>query len=268
MLCVAAVLVATACSRNDLRTRDRVPLPSSPRSHGDPLEVDAATTGVPAGTRLRRSGSIEVHDDGTVIAGRDVHGTIHIDADDVTIVDTRVTSSDYWPIWLDPDRHGLRVIDTEVVGSGSCQAGIGTHDYHAIGVNVHGCGDGAKAGQNTTIEDSWFHDLRVTPESHNDGIQASGGDHIVIRRNRITGPVGQTSAIKVGPDYGTPIVHVVIEDNLLDGGAYALYLKADDAVVQGNRFGRASTYGPAAISGRPPVWTENVWADTGAPVSP
>lgn len=264
-VCLAVMLVLAACSRST--TQPPEPLPHA-RRHPDPGRPGRTNTGVPSGVALTRSGSIDVHDDGAVISGRDVHGTIHVHADDVTIRDTRVTSSDYWPIWLDPGRRGLTVIDTEVVGSGSCQAGIGTHDYHAIGLNVHGCGDGAKAGQHTTIESSWFHDLRVTPESHNDGIQVSNGTDIVIRHNRIDGPIGQTSAIKIGPDYGSPIAHVTVVDNWLDGGAYALYLDAHDAVVRGNRFGRSSTYGPAAVTTTPKVWADNVWADTGEPVKP
>ncbi len=267
-LCLVATLCIAACSRDDVAGGPRRSAGEEPRGTDEPLGWNAADTGVPAGTKLTRSGPIDVDTPGTVVSGRDVHGSIRVHADDVTIRDTRVTSSDYWPIWLDPGRRGLRVIDTEVAGSGSCQAGIGTHDYHATGVDVHGCGDGAKAGPNTTIEDSWFHEFLMTPGSHNDGIQASYGTHIVIRDNRIDGPVGQTSAIAIGPDYGTPIAHVVVEDNWLDGGAYALYLDADDAVVRGNVFGRSSTYGPAAVRTTPEVWTDNVWADTGEPVHP
>ena len=267
-LFVVTLLCAAACERSGARTSDGPPETTGGRPLPDAHSLDAADTGVPAGTKLTRTGSMNVRAAGTVIARKDVHGTIHVHADDVTIRDTRVTSGDYWPIWLDPGRRGLRVYDTEVVGSGSCQAGIGTHDYLAVRVDVHGCGDGAKAGPNTTISSSWFHDLLVTPGSHNDGIQVSYGSHIVIRGNRIAGPIGQTSAIKVGPDYGSPISDIVIVDNWLDGGAYALYLDARDAIVRGNRFGRSSTYGPAAITTTPKVWADNVWADTHEPVTP
>jgi hypothetical protein len=223
---------------------------------------------VPAGTALTTTGSIHVDEPGTVISARDVHGTINVAADDVTIRNTRVTSSDYWPIWVDPGAHGLTVMDTEVVGSGSCQAGIGTHDYRAIRINVHGCGDGAKASRNTVIESSWFHDYLVSPGSHNDGIQVSDGDHIVIEGNRIDASVGQTSAIMVGPDFGSPVVDVTIADNWLDGGSYTLYLNADRAVVRGNRFGRGATVGPVDVKTPPAEWRGNVWADTGSAVAP
>lgn len=223
---------------------------------------------MPPGTVLRRSGSIVVRRDGTVIAARHIVGSIRVAANDVTIRDSRITSDDYWPIWLDPDNTGLVVRDTEVVGSGSCQAGIGTHDYHAIRIDVHGCGDGAKAGSHTTIEASWFHDLLVTPGSHNDGIQASAGTDIVLRGNRVTAPPGQSSAIMIGPDYGTPIVRVVIEDNLLDGGSYALHLDAHEATVRGNRFGSTSSVGPAVVVDTPSVWAGNILEATGRPVTP
>jgi hypothetical protein len=243
---------------------------ADPAGPATPLHAapDAATTGVPAGTVLTPSGSVEVEQAGTVLSGLDVRGTIRIAADDVTIRDTRVTSSDYWPIWVDPGAHGLTVVDTEVVGSGSCQAGIGTHDYRAIRIDVHGCGDGAKASQNTVIESSWFHDYLMAPGSHNDGIQVSDGAHIVIEGNRIDASPGQTSAIMVGPDFGSPISDVTIEGNWLDGGAYTLYLNADRAVVRGNRFGRGATVGPVDVKVPPAEWRGNVWADTGSPVTP
>ena len=47
--------------------------------------------GVPAGKALRPSGSISVTTDGTVIDGRDVAGTIRVNARNVTIRNTRVT---------------------------------------------------------------------------------------------------------------------------------------------------------------------------------
>jgi len=47
--------------------------------------------GVPPGTALRRSGDITVTKPGTVINGRDVRGSIEIDATNVTIQNTRVT---------------------------------------------------------------------------------------------------------------------------------------------------------------------------------
>lgn len=261
--CLITVLLLTACTSDHAREAEppTVPLPT-----GDTHEPDATNTGVPVGTGLIRSGSINVHHDGTTIVARDVHGTIHVHADDVTIRDTRVTSSDYWPIWLDPGRHGLRVIDTEVIGSGSCQAGIAAHDYVAIRVNVHGCGNGAKAGENTTIAYSWLHQLRVMPGSHNNGIQVSGGDHIRILGNRITAPASQTAAIMIGPDYGRPIVDVTIVGNWLDGGDYALHLDAEDAVVRNNHFGRSALYGAADVVEPAAVWEANVWDDTGRTV--
>lgn len=224
--------------------------------------------GIPGDATLTRSGSIEVHRDGTVVSDRDVHGTIHVHANDVTITRTRVTSSDYWPIWLDATNTGLTVTDSEIAGSGSCQAGIGTHDYTAVRIDIHGCGDGAKAGRDTVIEASRIHDLLVTPGSHNDGIQVSEGDHILIRGNTILAPHGQTSAIMIGPDWDVPVRDVRIEDNWLDGGTYTLQLDAADAVVRGNRFGGHATEGAVNLTTPPVVWSDNTRAADGRPVLP
>ncbi len=55
---------------------------------------DKSDTGVPHGTKLRRSGSITVTQDGAVIEGLDVDGTITVKADNVTIRNTRVSAGD------------------------------------------------------------------------------------------------------------------------------------------------------------------------------
>ena len=60
----------------------------------------SGNVGVPAGKALRPSGSISVTTDGTVIDGRDVAGTIRVNARNVTIRNTRVTVS--WAGWDQP----------------------------------------------------------------------------------------------------------------------------------------------------------------------
>src|SRR6185312_7570768 len=50
-----------------------------------------STTGVPSGTTLTASGPITVTTPGTVIDGKDVTGGIDVQADDVTIRNSRVS---------------------------------------------------------------------------------------------------------------------------------------------------------------------------------
>src|SRR4029077_5934725 len=52
---------------------------------------DASNTGVPKGMSLKPSGSLEVKEDGAVITGLEVNGTIEIDADDVIVENVKVT---------------------------------------------------------------------------------------------------------------------------------------------------------------------------------
>ncbi len=52
---------------------------------------DASNTGVPKGMALKPSGSIDVTEDGAVVKGLEVNGTIEIDANDVTVEDVKVT---------------------------------------------------------------------------------------------------------------------------------------------------------------------------------
>jgi hypothetical protein len=284
---LAAVVVSPAVPTTTAPTAPPGPAPTGPGSSPGPAPTvttgppgsppsgpgpTAATTGVPAGTILQPSGSLVVDDDGAVIDGLDVTGSILVEADDVTIRRTRVTSDDYYPIRLADGARRLLVEDVEVAGLGDCESAINFQHYTARRVDVHGCSDGLKIGNATTVVDSYIHDMRMTPGSHNDGIQSTGGTGIVIRGNRIVNPSNQTSCILLGDEEGA-IDGVLVEGNWLDGGNYTIYAGAGttnpNITVRGNRFGRHAVFGlftatdPARV-----LWTANVWDDTGLPALP
>lgn len=212
---------------------------------------------------LRPSGGLTVRVDGTLVEGRDINGTVTVAADDVTVRRSRITVGASYGILIREGVTGTVIEDVEINGLPGCDAGIAFEHYTARRVDIHGCADGAKSGDDTIIEDSWIHDLRVTKSSHNDGIQHSGGSNAAFLRNDING-MAINAAIFIGPDLG-PIGKVTVEGNRLGGGNWTLHLDGQNIVVRNNRFGRYHGYGLAAITGG--ITQEgNVWDDTGEPV--
>lgn len=237
---------------------------------------DATTTGVPPGTVLTPvEGDLTVwEDDPAVIDGQDINGCVAVRRNNVTIKRTRIRCDSWYPVRLHDEYTGLLLEDVEIDGMGSEDGtAIAFENYTARRVHVHDVGDGPRVGDNTVIEDSYIHDLVYCDGCHNDGIQSTGGSTgIRIRHNRIENPHEQTSCILLGDEEG-PMDDAIIEDNLLNGGNYTIYVGVGTAdpnvVVRNNRFGRDYVYGVLSASPDARVqWTDNVWHDTGEPVLP
>src|SRR6185312_2000984 len=89
-------------------------------------------------------------------------------------------------------------------------------------------------GSNTTIKDNFIHDLQGTSGSHFDGIQADGHfSNVNIDHNTVINEHDQTSALMLS-NYWGPINDTHIDNNLLVGGGYTVYL---DEVAQGQKVG-------------------------------
>ena len=129
---------------------------------------------------------------------------------------------------------------------------------------------GVRIGADATVADSLIEDTGSL------GIADDfGGERVVIRHNTIRRPDAAGSAIALS---GSPYVDVIIENNLIAGGGYAMYLPAEpgsrNIYVTGNRFSReyfpdcgrygvVSSWGAATDSS----WHDNVWHETGARIS-
>jgi len=134
---------------------------TSPAAAGaaDGIWPTAATTGVPAGTRLTsRSGNITITEDGTVIDSINLTGCVNVVASNVTIRRSRITcSGSNAAVWQFSGRSGLLVEDTEIIGATSNPAGAGiwaADAYTARRVEIRGTDDGAFATSGTVIRDS------------------------------------------------------------------------------------------------------------------
>ena len=120
-------------------------------------------TGVPAGTVLKASGPITVSTAGALIEGLDVTGAITVNAENVTIRNTRVrgpivNSGDYW---------GLLVDHVEVDNTGQA---VGTQaQKYAVqsfwnttvrNLKAHGMAQGVPFSGGLSITDSYIYNLR------------------------------------------------------------------------------------------------------------
>ncbi|QQR52679.1 right-handed parallel beta-helix repeat-containing protein [bacterium] len=242
---------------------------ASPHVCGYP---DETNTGVPAGVSLTPSSSITITQNGTVINGLNINGEVIIRANNVTIKNTRITSGDYYPIrYFDNDNTGLLIEDSEIIGTNSnVTAGISFANYTLRRVEIYGAADGIKADGDVLIEDSYVHNLSVGNDTHNDGIQTTGGNNVTIRHTtcKLSTTNGANACIQMGNESGQGISNWLVENNLFDGGGWTINAGqvASSTVFRNNRFTRNAGYGPVSISGA--TWQGNYFDDNGAQINP
>lgn len=264
-----------------------IPRPNVPAS-----QINASTTGVPSGTPLTaHSGVLKITKDGTVIDGLDIKGSIKIEANNVTVKNTRVRGQGSVKIGLinvSPGKTGLKVIDSEIYNEKPHPDtnGIMGANFTLERVNIHHVVDQVHVTElgNAQILHSWLHsNTHFTNDpnwdggpSHDDNIQLIGGNNITVKSSRIEG--AKNAAIMVGQNKA-PIKNLKIESNIIGGGACSINIspkgfgsmESNGNVVAGNIFQRNQTQhlGCAVIApnGSVPTMTSNTWADTGAIVN-
>lgn len=237
-----------------------------------------STTGVPAGTQLRRSGPLRITTPGTVIDGLDVSGSIVIAAPDVVIRNTRVTANSAdvaRVIEGSDDAQNVMIEDVEVDGAGLADIGVDVSRATLSRLDVHGANDGVRMGRDIVLQDSWVHDLVRKGELHPDAVQGISAKDVQIIDNvldpRATeGDLGN-AAIMLSSDSGDMTSrNVVIRGNVLDGGNYSINIsKAIDAqgfVVDDNTFGGSARYGPVVTPDGVHIGPGNTMSATGGPI--
>lgn len=240
---------------------------------------DASTTGVPDDVDLTSSGSLTITEDGTVVDGLHVRGTITIAADDVTVRNTLVQGGGpLYPIQVEAGTTGTLIEHVEVdnlgdTGIGIFLSGSGTVRY----VDIHSAEDGIRIqSDDVTLEYSYIHDLQRQPGGHHDTVQIRSGDNVTLRGNTLQPYVASTddpmnAALQIGSLAGNDrISNLLVIGNLMDGGNFTINgggrHEVDSATYTDNQFGRNFQYGPVGNL-QHSIWeSSNVWADTGAPV--
>lgn len=204
-----------------------------------------------------------------------VNGQVRITGNNVTVRCVKVVDGGLFPI--DAERSGytsasdvlLERVEVDCSSSATTHAGLLLFGATARQVNVHHCTDGFRFADKVTIEDSYCHDLNSTDpnDPHYDCAQTSGGGGLVIRHNTFVGR--DTSNILIKSDLDS-ISDVLIENNkFLGTPGYHVYSVSggygtpSNVRFLNNRFGRNFGFGPCTFNAPAPVWSGNVWDDTG-----
>lgn len=267
---------------------------SSPGACGFP---DARTTGPRVPLTPHKTGYKAVRTDGMVIRGWDITGSLDIYANDVTVIDTKITSDNWWGVNLRPGYHGLRILHstiTAVPGKGPDNGGVdyavsnmGTSSIEVGWCDVSVFGDALAMGQGN-LHDNYVHDIAPFVNKggewqHTNAVISSGGNdgQLVIRHNTLLNPTslkqGASGSIGLFADSGV-VRNVTVDGNWIAGGAYALYggdtgatgIKVTNNVFSTEYHPASGGYGPVAhwnAEGAGNVWRNNRMSD-GRPVTP
>jgi hypothetical protein len=228
-----------------------------------------ATCGFPNAANTGPQGTLDIVNSSVVLAtanavyeGHEVHGCIEVRATNVTIRNVRVTGSCFYSIDTTNAAYSTNTSKTTIDHVEiSCPSGgtaIGEKNLIVKNVNIHGCENGFDLDGNTTITDSWLHDLLQDGNAHTDGIQTTHGSaNIVVQHNTIDARGNTTSAMITDPDNGT--TNVTITGNILAGGAYTLYCRNNSTgwSVTSNRFVKGA-FGYLDSCQNVPTWSNNV----------
>ncbi|MFE6846440.1 hypothetical protein [Streptomyces sp. NPDC057686] len=267
---------------------------ASPGACGFP---DAGTTGPRIPLTPHKTGNMSVRTDGQVIQGWDITGSLDIYANDVTVIDSKITSDNWWGINLRPGFSGLRVLHstiTAVSGKGPDNGGVdyAVSNMGGSSVEVGWCdvsvfGDALSMGQGN-IHDNYVHDIvpfiNLSGEwQHTNAVISGGGNtgNLVIRHNTLLNPtgLGQGASGGIGLFADTGVVrNVTVDNNWVAGGAYALYggstgatgIKVTDNVFSTEFHPASGGYGVVAHwnhGGAENVWRGNRMSD-GRPIQP
>ncbi|MEV0727236.1 right-handed parallel beta-helix repeat-containing protein [Polymorphospora sp. NPDC050346] len=260
------------------------PSPSASRSAGSGAVTlpsswpNERNTGVPAGTRLTNSGSLELKKDGQVVSGLNINGCVDVRAKNVTIRKSKINCNrSTYSIRTYDTTVNLVVEDVEINGGGQNSAAVCCGNYTLRRVNIHNVIDGPRLGSRVTIVDSWIHDLARASGSHNDALQTTGASNIVVRHNRLDTYRASTgdpfnACLMVGSTTGPQVSNLTFEDNYCNGGNYSINIRDDtnasNVVFRRNVFGRDFRYGVVARHNHPGVTWEssNVYLDNKQPV--
>lgn len=178
---------------------------------------DASSTGVRAGVTLKQAGDMVITTPGAVISGLEIHGTLRIEAPNVTIVDCKIINDSYNAIII-PVPYTATVEYCDIIGGVNGISGTGTFrnndfSHNENGINVYGP---------SLIQGNYIHDLSGGPDAHFDGIEINGGGGTTIRGNTVINDHGQTSAIMIDNYFGGGD-GIIIDGNYLAGGGYTIY---------------------------------------------
>jgi hypothetical protein len=237
--------------------------------------------------------------DGTVIDGWDFVGQVEINADNVTIKNSRIRCSDAC-VSMMTGHKGLTLSHLDIgPDSGWGQAGTGVlvagnnsepgADANILEyLHIHNVDDGLRADGNLTLRYSYIHALDMTGGgAHSDGSQTTGWAHMHFIGNTIEG--GNTSTFLVQRNSSNGIPNPSVSDFIVDGNwllgryesssgektSYAINVAADACdtdcgsfFFRNNHLNRTWDVGPDGSSYQwtPSTWYGNTYVDDSSAV--
>jgi hypothetical protein len=280
------------------------PPPPPPSATTCPLPAypGANCTGVPTGVALTAyTGSTTISTPNTVIDSKNITSCLNITAPGVIIRKSKVSCTNSNVINAGDGAFvgtPLLIEDTEITCLGTSGTGIGDTNFTASRVNIHDCENGFDIDQLVTIQDSYIHNLFNSAESHTDGAQFAGGHYRISNgqyvksgSSFVVDPNARDITIVHNTIYtyntidhqdGTSAIisnhgsdtNVLIQDNLMAGGAYTLYCDQGSTGINyrvvNNHFSTAfhptvGAYGPVEDCADE-VHSGNVYHESGQPV--
>jgi hypothetical protein len=254
----------------------------------------ALTTGVPSGTSLTAyTGPGTVSTANTTITGKTI-GCINVTAPGVIIRNSRISCSNANDVVgsYDGDYSGtpLLVEDSEIHCNDTAGTALGDTLITARRLNIHGCENGLDVDADVDIQDSYIHDMFNSEAAHTDGLQLASGHlvggstvpgaaRVTIKHNTIYG-MGADGSFGTSAMISNRLPNndhdVLIQNNLMAGGAYTLYCDQDGATginyrVLDNHFStvfgsNVGAFGPSTDCSDE-TQSGNVYHETGLPVS-
>jgi len=238
--------------------------PPPPRGNLGPV-AGPDTTGVTPGRSLSPHGGGELSDDGLVLEGVHVTGDLVLTGHGQRLRDVRVEGK------LSLRGTDIVVEDSEV-GSLSVSGGTGitvrrVEVFGLAGEDGIHVSSSRRRVQDVLIEGCWIHSPQVLPGSHYDGIQVRGVDRLTLRGNTFDlGPwIDRFNAAVFLEDANGGNDDVLVEDNWINGGGFAVYVFGTNVRLVDNRFGPDARWGLLYPDSVPFTASGNVWADDGSP---
>ena len=247
------------------------------------LYPNATNTGVPAGVKLTPySGTLTLSTAGQVVSGLIISNGVQINASNVTlencIID--ISNTGNWNIGVAGGLNGVVIQNCEIVGAGAAGP-VGTYGIYVQGNsqvtinadNIHDVGQGVVLNDGQVLlENSYIHNLKAGSGTHYEdvgyfGAAKSSTFSLNIQNNTLINQNNQTASVFIQNYFG-PVNNVTINNNILVGGDYTIYVDGSDSggpvsnvSITNNHLG-TGIFGYTDFAKSSPVFTGNV--DDGA----
>lgn len=192
---------------------------------------------------------------GEVLDAKDFQGGLKITANNVTVKRSRVQCGDCLGLWVSQKVRNTLVEDVEITSRSQTSRIVHaitagkTYNLTVRRVYVHDTMKGIEYGYSALIEDNYVDDEYNPTDDHSSALGGAVMDDdmtLVVRHNWIAGKLGNNNSAALlyyMENNNVPRkMNVTIEQNIVNGGSYAMWLSSDEVVngtvtVRSNLFG-------------------------------